>query len=324
MPVASTLARGGLPYPTPSPGQPLRLAFVGQSTYFEACALGDERPDVVTRFHEFRRDADAIALRRDLEAFRPHVVAVFRPEIIPPGAFAGLRAATLGFLTEPISRQVGGGHPDLERRLWELQQVDASNFDRTVAFDPLIVDTASGILPVWRAVPLPVADRFYKPVRPLREGPRTLFVGRSTEHRERMLSTAKRHMPELLHLAFGVGADELGALLDDHDVGLNLHNQTYMSFENRVCLHLAAGHLVVSEPLSPSHGLEHGLDYVTVGTPDGLAHVLDQLRRFPRMWHGVRVRGRRKAELFRASRVWPRLCEDLLVDLAAFGTARAS
>jgi hypothetical protein len=319
-----TYARGTKPYPTPPVGRPLRLAFVGQSTYFQACALADEHPGVLTRFHEFRKDGDAQQLRRDLDAFRPHVVAVFRPEIIPSGTFDGLRAATLGFLTEPIARQVGGGHPDLDRRMWELQQVDASQFDRNVAFDPLIVETASGVLPVWRAVPLPVADRYYKDVKPLTTKPRILFVGRSTEHREHMLGPAKRHLPDLFHLAFGAGADELEQLLDSHDVGVNLHNQAYLNFENRVCLHLAAGHLVISEPLSPQHGLEHGLDYIPVGTPDGLAHCLDMLGRFPRMWHSVRVRGRQKAEQYRASHVWPRLCSDLLDDLAAFGTDRSS
>ena len=93
-------------------------------------------------------------------------------------------------------------------------------------------------------------------------------------------------------------AAELEGLMDEHDIGVNIHNETYLSFENRVCLHLAAGHLVVSEPLSPQHGLEHGLDYIPIGTPDGLAHVLEMLRRFPRMWHGVRVRGRQKAEQY--------------------------
>jgi hypothetical protein len=173
-------------------------------------------------------------------------------------------------------------------------------------------------------VPLPVADRFYRPVEAMHVPPRVLFVGRSTEHREHMLAPAKRHLPDLLHLAFGADAEDLEELLDAHDVGVNLHNQTYLSFENRVCLHLAAGHLVISEPLSPQHGLEHGLDYIPVGTPDGLAHCLEMLRRFPRMWHSVRVRGRQKAEQFRASHVWPRLAADLYDDLAAFGTERAS
>mgnify|MGYP000023427028 CR=1 FL=1 len=207
------LAPRGRPYPAPPAGRPLRLAFVGQGTYFEACALQDGvLPGVRTRFVEFRKDADVAGLRRDLHAFAPHVVVVFRPEIIPAGALADVRAPVVGFLTEPIPRTVSGRHHDLDRRLWELQQVDASGFDRVVSFDPLIASTAADILPVWRSAPLPVADRFYRPVEPIRGRPRTLFVGRSTEHRERMLAPSKELFPELLHMAFGVGAGELEQL----------------------------------------------------------------------------------------------------------------
>src|SRR5215213_10211825 len=208
-----------MPYPTPPAGRPLRLAFVGQRTFFEVCALGDERPDVETRFHEFRRHGDADALRRDLDAFRPHVVVVFRPEIIPACTFAGLRAATLGFLTEPIPRDAAGGHHDLDRRRWELEQIDASSFDRVVSFDPLIAPAAEAILPVWRSVPLPVSDRLYREVRPVSGKPRVLFVGRSTPHREQMLADAKAEHPDLMHEAFGVDAAELERLLGEHEVG---------------------------------------------------------------------------------------------------------
>lgn len=320
------LADRGLPYPVPPAGTPLRIAFVGQGTYFQACALDDGvLPGVRARFAEFRKDADVERLLRELRAFAPHVVVVFRPEIIPAGALQGVRAPVVGFLTEPIPRTAGGGHADLDRRLWELRQVEAAGFDRVVSFDPLIASTAAGVLPVWRSVPLPVADRFYRPVRPLASSrPRVLFVGRSTEHRERLLGPAKERFPELLHMAFGVGADELEELMDAHDVAINLHNDSYLSFENRVCLHLAAGHLVISEALSPTHGLEHDLDYVPIGTPDGLAHAIERLHRFPMLWHRVRVRGRQKAEAYRASLVWRRLVEDLYADLAAFGTGRAS
>src|SRR3712207_3992168 len=221
-----------MPYPTPPAGRPLRLAFVGQRTFFEVCALGDERPGFATRFIEFRRHGDADALRRDLDAFAPHVVVVFRPEIVPAGAFAGLRAATLGFLTEPIPRDAAGGHHDLDRRRWELEQVDAASFDRVVSFDPLIAPAAEAILPVWRSVPLQISDRLYRDVRPVAGKPRVLFVGRSTPHREQMLAQAKAEHPDLMHEAFGVGAADLETLLGEHEVGINLHNDTYWSFEN--------------------------------------------------------------------------------------------
>jgi hypothetical protein len=309
-------------YPVPAAGAPLRLAFVGQRTYFEACALGDERRELHTAFFEFRKGADAERLLAELGTFRPHVVLVFRPEIIPAGCFARLRAATLGWLTEPIPRGTTGAHSDQQRRLWELRQVDAANFDRVVSFDPLIAETASGVLDVWRSLPLPVADRFYGPVRPIRGRPRALFVGRSTPHREYFLTPVK-HKYDVLHMAFGVDAAELERLLREHEVGINLHNEPYPSFENRVPTHLAAGHLVLSEPLSPLHGLEPGIDFVEIGMAGTLPNTMEVLSRFPGAYHRVRVRGRAKAELFRASRVYPRLVADLLRDLAHAGTPRA-
>jgi hypothetical protein len=41
------------------------------------------------------------------------------------------------------------------------------------------------------------------------------------------------------------------------------------------------------------------------------------------VYRRVRIRGRRKAEAFRASRVYPRLVHDLLLDLDVFGTERS-
>ena len=315
-----TFSRAALPYTAPSEQERLRLAFVGQGTFFEACALMRDTPRLETRFVEFREGAELGRLLGELHAWRPHVVLVFRPEIVPAGAFADLDAATLGFLTEPLPRGAGA-HEDLEIRLAALRKVDRSNFDRIVAFDHNIVPTAERVLPVWRSLPLPVDDRFYADVEPIRRRPRVMFVGRSTAHREQLL-TASKHSFDVLHLAFGVDAGRLDALMREHHVGINLHNEPYPSFENRVSLHLAAGHLVLSEPLDPLHGLEPGIDFIEVGTAGELHNRIELLLRQPDVYHRVRVRGRMKAELFRASKVYPRLVHDLLLDLRAFGTER--
>jgi hypothetical protein len=303
----------------------LRLAFVGQSTFFEACVLDAHvHPRFDTRFHEFRGGGDVAALLDGLRRFDPDVVVVFRPEIIAAGAFAGLRAATLGFLTEPLPRKGeanGARHEDLERRLWELEEVDGTNFDRVVAFDPLIAATADRVLPVWRAVPLPVSDRYYRSPSRVDAAAPPLFVGRSTPHRERLLTPAKHHF-DVLHLAFGVDAARLERLMDEHWMAINAHNEPYPSFENRVCLHLAAGHLVLSEPLSPQHGLEPDIDYIEFHGAQHLVRLLELLRRDTTVLQVVRVRGRRKAEQFRASRVYPRLVGDLLSDVRVFGSGR--
>jgi hypothetical protein len=314
--VTLAFSRADLPYRAPALGAPLRLAFVGQSTFFEVCALHEHSHRVSTRFIEFRHGADAAAMLDAVVGFQPHAIVVFRPEIIPRGAFADLRAATVGFLTEPIPRTQGRrAHPDLRRRRADLQSLDPANFDRIVSFDPLIVPTADQFIPV--------ADRIYADVSRIEGPPQMLFVGRSTPHRESFLAPTKAEF-DVLHIAFGVAAEALEEVMRAHDVAINLHNEPYPSFENRVCLHLAAGHLVVSEALSPTHGLEPGIDYLEVGRPDELLRIARNLARFPDAYHRVRVRGRFKAEDFRASKVWPRLVGDLYRDIVAFGSHRSA
>jgi hypothetical protein len=285
-------------------------------------ALESPAAGLVPRFFEFRAGGDGDALLAALRAFVPHIAVVFRPEVVPPGLFAALPCVTLGFLTEPLPRGEGA-HADLQRRLRDLRAADATNFDRVVSFDPLIADSAREILPVWRSLPLPVADRLFAPVTPMAEPPRVLFVGRSTPYREWLLAPVKLEQ-DVLHVAFGMSGPELVELLRGHDVGINLHNEGYPSFENRVLMHLAAGHLVLSEELDPLHGLEPGLDFLPFDSPRELRHALAVVARFPRVHHRVRVRGRRKAEAFRASRVYPRLLADLLADIDAFGSSRSA
>jgi hypothetical protein len=74
------------------------------------------------------------------------------PEVIPAGLVSGLRVPSLGFLTEPLPRGDGKPPPDLEERLAETRLIDRSNFDRIVSFDPLFVEAADPLAPVWRSV----------------------------------------------------------------------------------------------------------------------------------------------------------------------------
>jgi hypothetical protein len=310
------------PYPLPPAGAPARVAFIGQETYFRAAALTSPTPPVLPCFIDFRAGAEPKPLLEALQSFAPDAVIVFRPEIIPKGLFAGVRVPTLGFLTEPLPRGEGKPHPDLKLRLAETRLIDRSNFDRIVSFDPLFVEAADPHAPVWRSVPLPVDDGFFAPVRPSAVPPKVVFIGRSTKHREHYLVDVK-HRFDVVHLAHGVFGQRLLDLLGETDVGINLHNEPYPSFENRVCLHLAAGNLVISEPLSPTHGLEPGIDYVEIRHPQDLLRAVRQLHLYPDLYRRVRIRGRRKAEAFRASRVYPRLLHDLFLDLEVFGTDRS-
>lgn len=299
----------------------MKVVFVGQSVYFRQCALEHAVDGIEPRFLDFRAGAAAEPLLASLVEMDPDVVVVFRPEIVPPGLFASLRATTIGYLTEPLPRVGGADHPDLKTRLWWLEQVDPANFDRIVSFDPLIAQTAERVLPVWRSLPIPVADNLFMDVRERSQPPRMLFIGRSTEHREQLLAPVKRRH-SVVHIGHGLFGEPLRRTLTGADVQLNLHNNPYPSFENRVCIALAAGHLVISEPLSPDHGLRDGVDFLQVRTPEELLALADRLADDPQAFEDVQAAGRSQAERFRASLVYPSLLGEAVEDVRLAGSSR--
>lgn len=298
-----------------------RLAFVGQREYFEQCSL--ERPawGVEPVFLDYKPGGPVAPLVQALDALAPDVVLVFRPELMPVGALAEVPGVIVGYLTEPLPRPAGRYHPDLDVRMRNLRGLDTANFDRIVSFDPLLAPTVAEVVPVWRSLPIPVADRLYAPPRPASGPPRLLFVGRSTAHRESFLGDVKRDF-DCVHVAHGLTGDRLVELMGEADIGINLHNEPYPTFENRVSLYLAAGLLVISEPLSPRHGLLPGTDYVEAAQPLLMWDVVRRIARTPDAFASVRHAGHRHTQRFRASRVYPALVRDALADVALWGSER--
>ena len=299
----------------------MRLAFVGQREYFNYTSLQAPAGGVEPAFLHFYPGAPVEPLLAAIDDVRPDVVFVWRPELIPAGAFAGVAAVTVGYITEPLPRPDAPPHEDLTIRWENLQRADPSNFDRIASFDPLVAPTVDAHMRVWRSFPIPVSDSYFTPVADPRPTPRVLFTGRSTDHRERYLGPVKKDF-DTVHLAHGVTDEQLLPFLRDADIGVNLHNEPYPTFENRVPAYLAAGLLVITEPLSPHHGLQPGRDLIEVREPWHLYELVDQAARTPHAFDTIRRQGRRAAERWRASRVYPDFVHDLLADVRAFGRGR--
>ena len=242
-----------------------------------------------------------------LDGFRPDVTVLFDPIGMPGDMLGKLPGLTLGILV--------GAAPasDAARTM--------AGLDRVVSFRPALTGVSIGGRSVWRAIPPPVSDLLFGEVRPLHGRPRAMTLGRSTPHRERMLTPAKHHH-DMLHVIHGVTGASLIELMGEHDVGVYAAPEPGGGFGQQVGLHLAAGHLLLTEPLDPAHGLERGIDYLQFGSPEELVWMLDRLGRFPEMYQRIRVRGHLKAEQYRASRLFRRIGHDLLADVAAFGTER--
>jgi hypothetical protein len=278
----------------PARGAPLRVAFVGQRAAIDACVPHAPVAGLAPTLIDHRAGDDLLELEAALRAVAPHAVVVFAPGSVPASLLSRIPVAKLG-----VAR--------------DTAETASEGYDRMLAAG------AAGVAgPVWRSLALPVDDRLYAAVRPPQGPPRALFIGASSDYRERFLVQAK-HRYDLLHYAHGLWGEDLRAALSRVEIGVNVHRDGQPAFEHRVLVHLAAGHLLVSEPLTPAHGLEPEIDYIPVVRADELLTVLDQLERRPQLYERVRLSGRAKAHEHRASRVWPRVLGDLVDDLAAFG-----
>ena len=282
----------------------LRVAFVGPPVWLDNCCPAGAGRGLVPRrvpVDDPGAPGDPLSAARE---FRPHVTVVLDPVSLSDGMLAALPGLTLGVLVS--------GPPDQERA------AALAGLDRIVSFRPSLSGSAIGERRIWRAIPPPVSDLLYSDVRELRGRPRAIAVGRSTPHREEVLMPVKHHH-DLLQLIHGVSGDRLVELLGEYDVGVYVSPEPGGGFGHQVGMHLAAGQLLLAGTLVPSHGLERNIDYIQVDSSGALVWVLDRLERFPEMYQRIRVRGRLKAEQYRASRLFARLIGDLLLDIAAFG-----
>lgn len=305
-----------------------RFAFVGQANYFDLVALSSPTSRIDPAFIDFRSGGDIIDLHDQISDFDPDVVIVFGPQTVPRGALRDVDAVRIGWFTEPIARvssqaeldrirerdpNKSAAQIDLERRLLEASTCDAGQFDHLISHDPLQAPTLELIGPIWRSIPLPVDDRFYRDPAPMRTSPSIGFIGSSTPYREQFLTGIKHHY-DLRHFAHGLFGDRLLDELIELEIAINLHNLDISTFENRVSLHLAQGHLVLSQPLAPTNGLEADRDFIEFHTPEELAHIVAEIRAYPRAHELTRHRGRRKAEYFRASTVYEKILRELSLE----------
>lgn len=285
------------------------IAFVGSAARLQQCAPAVPVAGLQPAHFALAPRGDRERVLVDLAAQQPQATVVFDPDCLSEAEARRLPGVTLGLLAAAPSpgQELGG----------------AARLDRLVCFDPSASGQTIGGVHIWRALPPPVGDAMFAAVRPLRRAPRAMSLGRSTWHREAMLMPAK-HRFDLLQAVHGIHGEQLRELLAAHDVGVYVAPEHGGGFGGQVGLHLAAGQLLLAEQLRPGHGLEADIDYLQVTSPKDVVWLLERLARFPEMYQSVRVRGRMKAEQYRASRLFARLLHDLLADVRAFGRGSAA
>jgi hypothetical protein len=293
----------------------MRVTFLGREVEHRPWTLGAAAGDVEPAFVDHRETDAAGDVVDRVKATRPDVVIALRPDLVPGDALAAETGAlALAVVAEEFDVR-------WETDVWQPTfpagepPPRPAGYDRVLATDPLLAREWGA----WRSAPLPVDDAYFLPWRTGERTPRVLFLGESTAWRERWLVEPKHHY-DLSHYAYGLAGEPLREVLEATNIGVLVRRDVALAaFPPAALLHLAAGHVLLTEPLRPPRGLEPGLDHVEVQAPDQLLHHLHQLRKRPDAFDHVRVRGRERAELFRASVVWPRIVHDLVADVRAFG-----
>lgn len=289
--------------------RPLRVGFVGPRTWLETSCPPPGHAALASLRLPIAPAADLGPVTTALREFDPAVTVVYDPRCVDADAVRGWPGVTLGIVLGDSDALASGG-----------AGASAGAFDRLISFRPGLTGTRVGDGRLWRAVPPPVADDLFGEVRPLHGTPRTITLGRSTEHREVLLLPAKHHH-DVLQLVHGVVGDTLIATMREYDVGLYVPPDSTFGFGAQVGMHLAAGQLLMTSGLDPGHGLERGIDYLHFNSAVELVMLIDRLGRFPDMYQRVRLRGRMKAERYRASALFARVLGDLLDDVRVFGSA---
>jgi hypothetical protein len=166
-----------------------------------------------------------------------------------------------------------------------------------------VVSPRPGVRDAWRTLPLPVADE--------------LFSSAVGEERRDGVWRAPGG-PELTGLPGSFWMTfEFADAPDDAAIVLILREGEAAAFEPAAARALAAGRLLVSAPLEPPFGLEPGIDYLEIRDRTEMFMTVENAVRAPDAFTPVRIRGRRKAEWFRASRMVERLAQDLRLESAS-------
>ena len=85
---------------------------------------------------------------------------------------------------------------------------------------------------------------------------------------------------DVIHVAHGLRDEEARILMNRSKLVLNLHNDAYPNFENRVVQALFCARPVVSETLT-GDTLVAGRDYTPADSPDALCRIIGDLINAP-------------------------------------------
>ena len=243
-----------------------KVAFVGQKLYFYL-HYGPELEKLYNvRTFEMKYFAKD-NYYNDLLNFNPDVIFLFRMEFIPDSVLKDLKGIKIALSSEPIPKHINGKlicSDDMLRRFEALKQA-IGKYDYFFHYDESSLRyLQENGFPNARSFVFPVSTELCNPDNKKQDYD-ALFVGRSTEHREKMLEVLKRDY-KILHIAHGIEWPESVNYINRAKINLNLHVEDELQFEPRLQILFACKSFVMSEPLSNKNVFLKDKHYIEVYT----------------------------------------------------------
>ena len=166
----------------------------------------------------------------------------------------------IGYSTEPIPTLRNffslSSHADQIKRLKILFPARKLALDKFIHYD----SSSESLLKYFgfknlMTYPLPVSQKIFE-VSNEEKKYDICFVGRPTEYREFFLSPLKA-LYKVIHVAHGLFDEDVAKLMASSKIVLNLHNEKYLNFENRVVQIKFTKSIVFSQPLSMTNWLQN-------------------------------------------------------------------
>lgn len=155
-------------------------------------------------------------------------------------------------------------------------------------------------------LPPPVNERLFE--IPTGHNPNILTLGSPTSYGKLFVEAIK---PRVVNDASSQDQRVTLGYLSEFSTGFSSDVDARGGFSYQSAVHLSAGHALITPTLRPPHGLEPGIDYFDVSSPEELHHTVEYLNRNPDVFHLMRYRGRQKAQYFRALVVWDQFFKKL-------------
>lgn len=289
----------------------LSIAFLGESLYFRQAAIENRYSDVDCKFVSFVFGENPTSAIRELVAFNPDIVIVFRPELHEHFQDFLSERVAVGYFTEPISRKINSRHQELVENGELLKKsflTQPGVFDLFVGYNPIFAKSLESLFDIWTYFPVPVRDDL---IHTSSEDQRSLsvdtgvFVGRENFYKSRFIEPIRQKYGWLT-----VDSSSNINLLD-YSIALNLHNGNYSNSETAHFLHLALGRLVLTEPQEPRLDLSPGFTHLEFRSPKELLDILEFIESSPKQVNDLRENGRKFVRRYSSTNTWSKLIEDL-------------